>query len=142
MRSKSASAPCTSTCTLSSWPSGKKRRGLERREGHDVADRRGARVALDGEHAREPVHERGHDAEDRAHDHEEPAADHASARSWQRASLAFAARKRRTDSSCCPNVLASRMPLTDSVSSVMAETSASDFWVSSLTLRGAPCPTR
>ena len=26
MRSKSASAPCTSTCTFSSWPSGKKSR--------------------------------------------------------------------------------------------------------------------
>ena len=51
-------------------------------------------------------------------------------RSCSRARRALAGRKRRTDSSCCPKVLASRMPLTDSVSSVMAETSASDFCVS------------
>ncbi len=61
-------------------------------------------------------------------------------RSCSGARRALATRKRRTDSSCCPNVLASRMPLTMSVSSVMAETSASDFWVSVLSSRGAPCP--
>ena len=56
-------------------------------------------------------------------------------RNWRAASLAFARRKRRIDSSCWPNVLARRMPLTDSVSSVIAETSARDFWVSSVTSR-------
>ena len=50
--------------------------GLERREGDDVADRRGVRVALAAIVAGQPVHERRRDAEDRADDHEEPAADH------------------------------------------------------------------
>ena len=47
---------------------------------------------------------------------------------------ALAVRKRRTDSVCCPKVLDSSMPLTVRVSSVMAETSCIDFWVSSLLL--------
>ena len=62
-------------------------------------------------------------------------------RSCRPARRALATRKRRTDSACCPNVLASRMPLTESVSSVMAETSASDACVSVLLAR-LTLPTR
>jgi hypothetical protein len=49
---------------------------LERGEGDDVADRGGGGVALDGQPAGEPVHERRVIAEDRPDDHEEPAPDH------------------------------------------------------------------
>ena len=83
---------------------------LERGEGHDVADRRGRRVALDRQPAGQPVHERRRDAEDRADDHEEPAPDHRLA-DLERGQLRVASRRnRRFDASCCPNVFDSRMP--------------------------------
>ena len=47
----------------------------------------------------------------------------------------------RSRCACWPNVLDSRMPLTLSVSSVMALMSASDFWVSVVTSRRT-LPTR
>jgi hypothetical protein len=57
------------------------------------------------------------------------------------ASLAFRPRNRPIDASCWPNVLDSRIPLTLSVSSVSADISASDFWVSVDTSRRT-LPTR
>ena len=77
IRSNRASAPWISTCTLSSWPSGKNSRlwsvvnATMSPIGRRVRDRRWMASV-----AGQPVHERRHDAEDRADDHEEPAADH------------------------------------------------------------------
>ena len=51
------------------------------------------------------------------------------------ASLALADRKRSTEAVCWPKVLESRMPLTLSVSWVMAVTSAIVSWVSVLMSR-------
>ena len=50
-------------------------------------------------------------------------------RSWRRASRRFWSRKRSIEACCWPNVFESRMPLTLSVSSVSALTSASVRWV-------------
>ena len=102
---------------------------LERGERDDVADGRRRRVALDREIAGQPVHERRRDAEDRADDHEEPAADHRLA-DLERGQLRVERPEAVDRASCWPNVLASRIPLTLSVSSVSADISASDFWVS------------
>ena len=102
---------------------------LERGEGDDVADRRRGRVALDGQPAGQPVDERRRDREDRADDHEEPAADHALA-DLERGELRVGvAGSGRPPASCWPNVLVSRMPLTLSVSSVIALMSARLSWV-------------
>ncbi len=74
MRSNSARAPWTSTCTLSSCPRGKKRR-LWRVVKATMSPMVGAfgspwMTSI----ARQPVDERRHDREDGAHEHEEPAA--------------------------------------------------------------------
>ena len=53
-------------------------------------------------------------------------------RSWSTASLALAAGSGRSLALCRPKVLVSRMPLTLSVSSVIADMSARLFWVSVL----------
>ena len=76
IRSNRASAPWISTCTLSSWPSGKKSRLWS-----VVKATMSPIVGADGspcmrQVAGQPVHERGGDAEDRPDDHEEPAPDH------------------------------------------------------------------
>ena len=57
------------------------------------------------------------------------------------ASERFSARNRTTDRSCAPNVLPSRIPETESVSSVTALISARRFCVSPLTSRRT-LPTR
>ena len=62
-------------------------------------------------------------------------------RIWSRASSRLRARNRATERSWAPKVLPSRMPETDSVSSVTALISASRFWVSPLTSRRT-LPTR
>ena len=56
-------------------------------------------------------------------------------RIWRTASRRLSPTKRFTAAPCWPNVLDRRMHETDSVSSVTAESSASDFWVSLLTSR-------
>ena len=62
-------------------------------------------------------------------------------RIWSFASRRLTSRNRLVAVSCWPNVLVSRTPLTLSVSSVTADISASDFWVSLLTSRRT-LPTR
>ena len=53
-------------------------------------------------------------------------------RIWSAASRRLRSRNRTIEAACWPNVLVSRIPLTLSVSSVAADISASDFWVSLL----------
>ncbi len=62
-------------------------------------------------------------------------------RIWSAASRRLRSRKRVIDAACWPKVLLRRIPLTLSVSSVAADISASDFWVSVLTVRRT-LPTR
>ena len=62
-------------------------------------------------------------------------------RIWSWASARLSARNRSIDRSCAPKVLPSRIPETDSVSSVTALISASRCWVSLLTWRRT-LPTR
>ncbi len=62
-------------------------------------------------------------------------------RIWSRASSRLRPMNRSIERSCAPNVLPSRMPDTDSVSSVTALISASRCWVSVLTWRRT-LPTR
>ena len=140
MRSNKASAPCTSTCTLSSCPSGKKSR-LWRVVKATMSPTVGAVAAFWMVST--------------------PASQYTKAgrmlktvptimknqrptmlwRMASTASLALAALKRSIEARCWPNVLESRMPLTLSVSWVMAETSAMLFWVSPLMPRRT-LPTR
>ena len=62
-------------------------------------------------------------------------------RIWSFASFRFRPRKRSIDAACWPNVFERSIPLTESVSSVTALMSASDFCVSVLTARRT-LPTR
>ena len=56
-------------------------------------------------------------------------------RIWSAASRRLRSRNRAIDVSCWPKVFDRSIPLTLSVSSVAADRSAIDFWVSVLTLR-------
>ena len=62
-------------------------------------------------------------------------------RIWSTARRRLRSRNRTIEVCCWPNVLDRRMPLTLSVSSVVADRSASDFWVSVETVRRT-LPTR
>ena len=62
-------------------------------------------------------------------------------RIWSPARRRLRSRNREIEAACWPNVFDRSMPLTLSVSSVAADISASDFWVSVLTVRRT-LPTR
>ena len=141
MRSKRASAPCTSTCTLSIWPSGKKSRLWS-----VVKATMSPTVGASG-----------------APDAACPASQYTSAGVMlktvptimknQRPTMLWRicrTRQPRVDlaeavdvAACCwPNVLVSSMPLTLSVSSVMADMSARLSCVVGADACAGPCPTR
>ena len=140
IRSNRASEPWISTWTLSSWPSGKNSRLWSVVNATIVAGRRGVGSPLAAS---------------------VPASQYTNAgmmlkivpmimknqrptiawRIWSAARLALMARNLAIEFSCWPNVFDSRMPDTLSVSSVVAVSSASDFWVSVETSRRT-LPTR
>ena len=140
MRSNNASEPWISTCTLSSWPSGKKSRLWS-----VVKATITPAVGADGSPLAASV----------------PASQYTNAgviekivpmimknqrptiacRIWSAARIRLSRRKRSSWDACCPNVFINSMPLTLRVSSVAAVMSASDFWVSLLTARRT-LPTR
>ena len=140
IRSNSASDPWISTWTLSSWPSGKKSRlwSVVKATMSPAVGALGSPLA-----AIVPAIQYTNAGMIEkivpmiAKNHRPTIA----WRIWSRASSKLSSRNRSMDRSWAPNVLPSRIPDTDSVSSVTALMSARRFWVSVLTSRRT-LPTR
>ena len=139
MRSNSASAPWISTWTLSSWPSGKKRRDwrvvkativpIETVVSPSMISAPATRYTKAGMMLKNvPISAKN----------QRPII---WPRTWRSPRRCDSARKRSMLASCWPNVLLSRMPDTLSDSSVMALISAIERWVRVLTSRRT-LPTR